>query len=147
MNMLDYFSGSTHFATSGGLAAEWLLIPSEVVKQPLPDDYSPVFYTDPAPVIVTSYEIYQATGGTAIVLLFFDATTLPPDGTSLDGAADLKWIQKLGAAPDGFTWNPSGPGHRYNNALGVIASTSDSTITRAAAKVLFSASYMSYRVG
>src|SRR5262245_2223379 len=120
MNLHDYMSGETHWGFSKdpdtGFALftnEFSLIPNELLKRTSDDPFNPQPYTEPAPIIICSYEIYQRTGGTAIVLLFFDAVESPPDGTVLSTSPDLRFLKQI-AAPGDFIYNPSGPAHRFN---------------------------------
>lgn len=147
MTEQDYFSGDTHFGVSGpDYVNEFQLVPSELLLRATQRDMTPLPYTEPAPVIITCYEIHQITGGTGIVLVFYDVATLPVDGATIAGSAGLRFMAKI-TAPGDFIFNPSGPGHRYNTAFGVIVSTSESVITRANQNTLVAVNYMSYRAG
>ena len=99
----------------------------------------------PGSVVVTHYMIHQRTGGTAICLVFYDLEAGPPvDGTATknnDLASDCKFIVKIAAATDMFLAVPI-PGHIFRNNLSVVASTSETTLTRASADTLFAVNYI-----
>lgn len=164
MNIEDVYAGENHWGVSEDpethlphFTNEFILIPSQLLKRAIPTianpapDWNPQPYTEPAPVIITSYQIAQRPGGTGIVLLFFDATTIPVDGTAVDGAPGLRFIAPLvplvATAPGFFLYNPTPAGHRYDFAMAVVVSTSATDITRASEDTLFSVKYMSYTAG
>jgi len=146
-NLEDAYAGTSFWGTSNGPAAEFALIPSKILKPTANQiDFSAQPYSVPAPVIISSCQIYQQAGGTGIVALFFDATALPVDGAALSDATGFVFAVPI-AAPGAILLNLVAPWHRYNNALGIIISTSTTQVTRASASTLFAVNYMAYRVG
>lgn len=129
MNIEDYFTGTVDVARplnvdgNNQLSSELLVLPT----RPAPGGV-------PAGVVATSYEIFQLAAGNGVAILFYDRAILPPDGSTLvgnsDPSLDVVWAVPL-TAPGVFTYNVSGPGHRYVRALGLIVSSSLSTVVRA----------------
>lgn len=127
----DWFAGGTQNSHSNGFASEWTLTPTGLSL--------------PAGVVVTSYEIFQQTGGTGIAVAFYDLDGGPPvDGTAIfnnDPNTDAVFLLPI-AAPGTLFTNVGLPGHTYNKTFSAVATTSLTTLTRANASTLFAVHYL-----
>lgn len=118
MNIGDVYGGSVEVHSSAhgggaGLVNTYTVIPTA----PRPG-------TDPAPFVVTSYEITQMPTGSGIYLLFYDATAAPAAGTAWFGnpsdADNVLWTVPLIGGAFVFACPPAG--HRYLRACTIVVS-------------------------
>lgn len=141
----SYWGSSWNATTnSGGYAATFLLIPQLV------DPYTGKPLDKAGPVVVTDYEITQNSTGNGIVLVFFDAATVPAAGRALftnsDAVPQPKFLAPI--APGVRVSLPlAAPWHAYDNGLAVVCSTSYSTLTYATANTFFAVRYAQYKDG
>lgn len=134
----DWYGGAGLLARSAGFTHEFLVQPAV----PVPATANPL--------TVTSYEIFQRTGGTAIAIVFYDLAVAPVDTTPLfgntDPTQDAAFILPI-AAPGTILYAPGLPGHTFLTALNMVATTALTNLTRANDNTLFTVHYLPYKMG
>ncbi len=145
MDIQGAYAGDTFEGNSDGYSNQLLLIPAFTAPGGNRGFQSPC--TAPAPVIATQYRISQLPTGNAIVIAAFDVVAAPAVGGGLfAGAAKPKFVVPITAG--GLFWPAMNvPWDRYENGLCLLALTSWTTITLAAACVFFSVRYAQRDIG
>ncbi len=114
MNLGDVYGGSVERHSSQALVSTYTVIPT--AERP---------GAVAAPFVVTSYEILQMPTGNAKLVLFYDATAAPPNGTAWFGNTDhtqnVKWAAPI-SANGVLLYNPGPAGHRYLKACTIVLS-------------------------